>query len=109
MTPEQKLESLGLTLPAVPVPVANYVPYRWAGSLLYLSGQGPKREDGTYRAGVNAPQTRYSGLAPISGPAREAVGSRRRNPPPPPSRSKVDRSSRSNTNRAGRPTARLAP
>jgi enamine deaminase RidA (YjgF/YER057c/UK114 family) len=51
MTPEQKLESMGLTLPAVPVPVANYVPYRWAGNLLYLSGQGPKREDGTYRAG----------------------------------------------------------
>jgi enamine deaminase RidA (YjgF/YER057c/UK114 family) len=51
MTPEQKLESMGLTLPEVPVPVANYVPFRWAGNLLYLSGQGPKRADGTYRPG----------------------------------------------------------
>lgn len=50
-TPEQRLEALGLTLPPVPTPVANYVPYRFAGNLLYLSGQGPKRPDGTYRAG----------------------------------------------------------
>jgi enamine deaminase RidA (YjgF/YER057c/UK114 family) len=51
MTPEEKLALLGLPLPLAPVPVANYVPYRWAGSLLYLSGQGPKRADGTYRQG----------------------------------------------------------
>ncbi|MCZ8187385.1 MAG: RidA family protein [Beijerinckiaceae bacterium] len=51
MTPEQRLASLGLVLPPVPVPVANYVPYRFAGNLLYLSGQGPKQPDGTYRAG----------------------------------------------------------
>ncbi len=51
MTPEEKLASLGLELPHAPVPVANYVPYRFAGSLLYLSGQGPKRADGTYRPG----------------------------------------------------------
>jgi len=51
MTPEQRLEALGLTLPAMPVPVANYVPFRWVGNLLYLSGQGPKRTDGTYRVG----------------------------------------------------------
>jgi enamine deaminase RidA (YjgF/YER057c/UK114 family) len=47
MTPEEKLASLGLTLPAVPTPVANYVPYRWAGNLLYLSGQGPRNADGS--------------------------------------------------------------
>jgi enamine deaminase RidA (YjgF/YER057c/UK114 family) len=51
MTPEQRLVALGLVLPAVPVPVANYVPYRFAGNLLYLSGQGPKRPDGSYRVG----------------------------------------------------------
>ncbi|GJD59871.1 RidA family protein [Methylobacterium frigidaeris] len=51
MTPEQKLAELGLTLPEVPVPVANYVPFRVVGDLLYLSGQGPKRPDGTYRPG----------------------------------------------------------
>ncbi|WP_460451457.1 RidA family protein [Alsobacter sp. SYSU BS001988] len=51
MTPEDKLASLGLTLPDAPTPVANYVPYRWAGNLLYLSGQGPRRTDGTYKPG----------------------------------------------------------
>jgi enamine deaminase RidA (YjgF/YER057c/UK114 family) len=52
MTPEERLSSLGLVLPVAPVPVANYVPYRFAGNLLYLSGQGPKRADGTYRPGL---------------------------------------------------------
>jgi enamine deaminase RidA (YjgF/YER057c/UK114 family) len=50
-TPEQKLAAVGLTLPAVPTPVANYVPYRWAGNLLFLSGQGPKQPDGTFEIG----------------------------------------------------------
>ena len=51
MTPEQRLEQLGLTLPKAAVPVANYVPFRLIGPMLYLSGQGPKRADGTYRKG----------------------------------------------------------
>ena len=51
MTPEQRLGQMGLVLPPVPSPVANYVPFRLYGSMLYLSGQGPKRADGTYRKG----------------------------------------------------------
>ncbi len=51
MTPEQRLEQMGLVLPVMPKPVANYVPFRMAGPFLYLSGQGPKRPDGTYRQG----------------------------------------------------------
>jgi len=51
MTPEQRLEKLGITLPEMPVPVANYVPWRFAGPMLYLSGQGPKLPDGSYRVG----------------------------------------------------------
>jgi len=51
ISPEQRLEKMGLKLPAVPVPVANYVPWRFAGNLLYLSGQGPKQADGTYKIG----------------------------------------------------------
>jgi enamine deaminase RidA (YjgF/YER057c/UK114 family) len=50
-TPEQRLAALGLTLPAVPAPMANYVPFRWAGNLLFLSGQGPKRPDGGFEIG----------------------------------------------------------
>lgn len=51
MTPEDRLAKLGITLPTAPVPVANYVPFRIVGNLLYLSGHGPKRADGTYLKG----------------------------------------------------------
>jgi enamine deaminase RidA (YjgF/YER057c/UK114 family) len=47
MTPEEKLKSMGLTLPEVPKPVANYVPFKINGNTLYLSGQGPRRSDGS--------------------------------------------------------------
>ena len=50
-TPEDRLAALGLTLPPVPTPVANYVPFRLAGDLLFLSGQGPKRPDGSFITG----------------------------------------------------------
>jgi enamine deaminase RidA (YjgF/YER057c/UK114 family) len=51
MTPEQRLLELGLVLPCPPTPVANHVPYSRAGNLLFLSGQGPRRPDNTYRTG----------------------------------------------------------
>lgn len=51
MTPEQRLEKLGITLPVPPVPMANYVPWQFAGYLLYLSGQGPRLSDGSYSKG----------------------------------------------------------
>ncbi|MEP2346623.1 MAG: RidA family protein [Algoriphagus sp.] len=40
-TPEQKLEQLGLSLPEVGSPIANYVKWKQVGNLLYLSGSGP--------------------------------------------------------------------
>jgi enamine deaminase RidA (YjgF/YER057c/UK114 family) len=51
MTPEQKLTSLGLVLPSVPTPVATYVPFKRDGSTVYLSGQGPRKADGSYHVG----------------------------------------------------------
>jgi enamine deaminase RidA (YjgF/YER057c/UK114 family) len=51
MTPEQKLASLGLELPAVRTPIANYVPWRLTGNLLYLSGQGPRDAQGKVSVG----------------------------------------------------------
>jgi len=51
MTPESKLTSLGLVLPDPPKPMANYVPFRIDGGTLYLSGQGPRRNDGTFFSG----------------------------------------------------------
>jgi enamine deaminase RidA (YjgF/YER057c/UK114 family) len=51
MTPEARLASMGLVLPHVPKPVANYVPFKVAGNTLYLAGQGPRRTDGTVITG----------------------------------------------------------
>lgn len=51
MTPEAKLAKLGLTLPTVPTPLANYVPFKRDGNTVYLSGQGPRRADGTMCTG----------------------------------------------------------
>ena len=51
MRPEEKLNSLGLVLPPAPQPVATYVPYRLAGDLLFLSGQGPGQPDGSCSVG----------------------------------------------------------
>ena len=51
MTPEKRLEQLGLVLPPVVGPAFNYVPWRISGGQLYLSGHGPRLADGSYRAG----------------------------------------------------------
>lgn len=40
-TPEQNLEKLGLSLPEVGTPIANYVKWKQVGNMLYLSGTGP--------------------------------------------------------------------
>jgi enamine deaminase RidA (YjgF/YER057c/UK114 family) len=51
MSAEQRLASLGLTLPPPPAPIGNYVPFRLAGNLLFLSGVGPREPDGSMIAG----------------------------------------------------------
>ncbi|HVC59944.1 MAG TPA: RidA family protein [Acetobacteraceae bacterium] len=51
MTADERLAALGLTLSAPPKPAGNYVPFRLAGSLLFLSGVGPRRVDGTMITG----------------------------------------------------------
>ena len=51
MSAEDKLRELGLALPTVPTPVANYVPFRRTGDMVYLSGQGPRKPDGSYHTG----------------------------------------------------------
>ncbi len=58
MSAEQRLKELGLTLPPPTRPVGNYVPYRIGGNLLFLSGVGPGRPDGsTIRGKVGADLT----------------------------------------------------
>ena len=50
MTPEENLASLGITLPPVATPIANYVPSVRTGNLLFVSGNGPS-DDLPNRAG----------------------------------------------------------
>jgi enamine deaminase RidA (YjgF/YER057c/UK114 family) len=52
MSAERRLAELGIELPSPPKPMANYVPWRIGGGLLFLSGVGPRRPDGSNIAGV---------------------------------------------------------
>jgi enamine deaminase RidA (YjgF/YER057c/UK114 family) len=52
MSVEGNLKKLGLTLPNVPTPVANYVPWKRDGNTIYLSGQGPRDKDGKHITGT---------------------------------------------------------
>jgi enamine deaminase RidA (YjgF/YER057c/UK114 family) len=83
MTAEARLAKLGLVLPSTPKPVANYVPFRLIGSMLYLSGQGPREADGTLLTGkvgsaVSVEEAyrraRLTGLGLLAA-ARDALGS----------------------------------
>ena len=51
MTPEDKLAKLGLKLPEIGKPQFNYIPWKRAGDMLYLSGQGPRLADGSIPKG----------------------------------------------------------
>lgn len=51
MSVEERLTTLGLTLPPPPKPMGTYVPYRLAGNILFLSGVGPRRADGSMITG----------------------------------------------------------
>jgi enamine deaminase RidA (YjgF/YER057c/UK114 family) len=51
INPEQKLIDLGFVLPAAPAPIANFLPYRISGKLLFLSGQGPLEASGQLHTG----------------------------------------------------------
>ena len=47
MSIEHRLKDLGLALPPAPRPVGNYVPGVLVGNLLFMSGVGPRRADGS--------------------------------------------------------------
>ena len=42
---DKKINELGLILPNVPTPIANYVPYKIYQSTVYISGQGPIKDN----------------------------------------------------------------
>ena len=47
MGAEDRLQKLGIELPAVAPPVANFIRARQVGDLVFLSGHGPVRPDGS--------------------------------------------------------------
>jgi len=49
--PEKRLKELGIELQTPPAPVANFVRAVRNGNLVFLSGQGPRKIDGSYIAG----------------------------------------------------------
>jgi len=64
-TPLARLKMLGLSLPAAPAPVANYVPYQRAGNLLFVSGQLPVADgaiDPAYQGKLGAGVSLEEGL-----------------------------------------------
>jgi enamine deaminase RidA (YjgF/YER057c/UK114 family) len=48
---EARLRELGIELPKVPVPVANYVPAARLGNVIFLAGTGPIKPDGKLATG----------------------------------------------------------
>ena len=48
---EAKLNEMGIELPSAVTPVANYVPAVRTGNLVFLSGHGPFKEDGSLITG----------------------------------------------------------
>ena len=50
-TAEERLQALGLTLPEVSAPVANYVPAVRTGNLLFVAGQVPRDDSGAMITG----------------------------------------------------------
>lgn len=50
-TPEQRFQQLGLTLPPAPQPKGVYKPFLIVGNLVYVSGHGPVKADGSLLTG----------------------------------------------------------
>jgi len=51
MTPEKKIKTLGLELPAAPKPLGAYVPFVRTGKLVYLSGMLPLKDGSLLKTG----------------------------------------------------------
>jgi enamine deaminase RidA (YjgF/YER057c/UK114 family) len=83
MSAEQALKDHGIILPDPPTPKGNYVPAVLHRGILYLSGQGPLLENGTFATGLVGRDftveqaynhARRTGLVLLS-VARETLGS----------------------------------
>lgn len=77
-TPERRLAEMGIVLPAVRGPVANYVPYVLSRGVLYVSGQLARDSDGQPWKGRLGEDTEVEeGYAAARSAAMYAVGAMR--------------------------------
>ncbi|WP_425053477.1 RidA family protein [Psychromarinibacter sp. S121] len=47
----ERLKAAGIELPPAPSPAGTYIPGKIIDSFMYLSGQGPRKPDGTFHEG----------------------------------------------------------
>jgi enamine deaminase RidA (YjgF/YER057c/UK114 family) len=52
VTRESKLADFGIELGPAPEPAGSYIPALLVGDLLYISGMGPRKADGSFATGV---------------------------------------------------------
>jgi enamine deaminase RidA (YjgF/YER057c/UK114 family) len=62
-TPEQRLATLGIVLPAPPAPGGNYLPARQVGSLLFLAGVISSDENGVLTGVIGSDRSIEEGRA----------------------------------------------
>ena len=74
MTPQDRLQSLGITLPPVAVPAAAYVPFVQTGSLVFISGHIAKKDGKPWVGQLGATMTTDEAKAAARAVAIDLMG-----------------------------------
>jgi enamine deaminase RidA (YjgF/YER057c/UK114 family) len=74
MTPQDRLQSLGITLPPVAVPAAAYVPFVRSGNLVFISGHIAKKDGKPWVGQLGAGTTTDVGKAAARAIAVDLLG-----------------------------------
>jgi enamine deaminase RidA (YjgF/YER057c/UK114 family) len=74
MTPQQRLQALGLVLPPVAVPAAAYVPFVQTGSLVFVSGHIAKKDGKAWVGQLGLTMTTDEGKAAARSIAVDLMG-----------------------------------
>ncbi len=74
MTPQQRLQALGISLPPVCVPAAAYVPFVQTGSLVFVSGHIAKQDGKAWVGQLGLTMTTAEGQAAARAVAVDLMG-----------------------------------
>jgi len=74
MTPQDRLQALGISLPPVSVPAAAYVPFVRTGSLVFLSGHIAKKDGKAWVGQLGLTMTTEEGKAAARAVAIDLMG-----------------------------------